>query len=508
MHELLKKKCDDYNYKLICVEYVVAEDTTYFTCIANEKSGNVEAFNRELVDILKLDCAVVVKIKEMTNDSDKVAKSLHKILTNNVLTTVTTYDLNYISTSFSNDTCSVVLKCSNIVKETIEKKEKENIISSLKQEFLNDFVFDYIIENLSMQEVDLETRKLKLDYISHGFEQNDSYIVTDISPLFGDRIINTVRPISSINAQMKEVFIAGKINFFRKSTYKKTYNKDGKNIEVEKCRYNFELVDHSGKVNAVIFPTKAATPKCDLLDSGKQVVVLCDVEEYANKLNISIKEIAFCKIPEKVEITKNYKSEFKDYITVKPEQYVDYSQVDMFSVKKQIPNSLKDNSFVVFDLETTGITAGRDRIIEIGAVKVVNGAITETFETFVNPEMHIPEGASEVNNITDDMVADAPLIRDVIPDFYKFTRGCVLVAHNIEFDIKFIRIAGEDNAYLFDNDLQDTLYLARKYLKRLSNHKLHTVCEYLGISLVGAHRALNDTIATAQVFIQLSDYTS
>lgn len=151
-------------------------------------------------------------------------------------------------------------------------------------------------------------------------------------------------------------------------------------------------------------------------------------------------------------------------------------------------------NYVVFDLETTGINQERDSIIEISAVKVKNHVIVDEFSTLVNPGRHIPAGATAVNGITDDMVADAPDIKTAIGDFLQFIGDDILVGHNIHtFDTNF----AYDAALLYldrelANDYIDTLYMARKYLPELCHHKLTDVAAYFGAETKGAHRALFD----------------
>lgn len=150
--------------------------------------------------------------------------------------------------------------------------------------------------------------------------------------------------------------------------------------------------------------------------------------------------------------------------------------------------------YVVFDLETTGVRQGRDRIIEISAVKVRGHKVTEEYTTLVNPEMHIPKGATAVNGITDDMVRDAPKMKEAVEGFLAFIGNDILVGHNIHtFDLNFICDAAmETLGAEVKNDYVDTLYLARKCLPQLSHHRLVDVAEHFGLSTKGAHRALND----------------
>lgn len=161
--------------------------------------------------------------------------------------------------------------------------------------------------------------------------------------------------------------------------------------------------------------------------------------------------------------------------------------------------------YVVFDLETTGISIMRDQIIEISAIKVRGHEEVERFSTLVNPKMHIPARASAVNGITDDMVAVAPVLAKVLPDFMDFIGKDVLVGHNIHtFDLGFLCLASEDILMKsVGNDYVDTLYMARSCLPQLAHHRLLDVSEYFGISTEGAHRALNDCVMNQRCYEKL-----
>ena len=165
-------------------------------------------------------------------------------------------------------------------------------------------------------------------------------------------------------------------------------------------------------------------------------------------------------------------------------------------LKKYVPN------YVVFDLETTGLSSGYDDIIEISAIRVRNGEIEREFSTLVNPGKSIPYQVSQVNHITDEMVVDAPNIETALSEFLSFIGDDILVGHNIHsFDMKFIcrdseRLFGET----VGNDYVDTLYLARAYLPELKRHSLSELSHHYGISTIGAHRALNDCRMNQQVY--------
>ena len=163
--------------------------------------------------------------------------------------------------------------------------------------------------------------------------------------------------------------------------------------------------------------------------------------------------------------------------------------------------SLED-TYVVFDLETTGFSPDKNKIIEIGAVKVENGKITEKFSTFVNPEVPIPFRIEELTSIKDDMVMDAPKIEEILPEFMKFCEGAVMVAHNAEFDMSFIKKNCELQGISRSFTIVDTVALARILLPNLNRFKLDTVAKALNVSLDNHHRAVDDAGCTAEIFVK------
>ncbi len=160
------------------------------------------------------------------------------------------------------------------------------------------------------------------------------------------------------------------------------------------------------------------------------------------------------------------------------------------------------SDYAVFDLETTGISAASDEVVEISALRVCGGKVVDEFTSLVNPGMRIPYGAAAVNGITDDMVKDARVFREVLADFFDFVKDMVLVGHNIHmFDMKFIyRDSERFYGKVPDNDYIDTLRLARICLPALPAYKLTDLAEYYGIPADGAHRALNDCRINQSVF--------
>lgn len=167
--------------------------------------------------------------------------------------------------------------------------------------------------------------------------------------------------------------------------------------------------------------------------------------------------------------------------------------------------SLTEDDFVVFDIETTGFSKNSDKIIEIGAVKVSKGEITEKYSTFVNPQMPIPYEIEQLTSINDSMVCDAPIIDEVLPEFLEFCKGCVLVAHNASFDTGFIIKNAQNLGLESKFTYIDTVGLSRILLPNLSKYKLNYVAKALNVSLENHHRAVDDAGATAEIFVKLSE---
>jgi DNA polymerase-3 subunit alpha (Gram-positive type) len=163
------------------------------------------------------------------------------------------------------------------------------------------------------------------------------------------------------------------------------------------------------------------------------------------------------------------------------------------------------DEFVVFDLETTGFSAEVDQIIEIGAVKIKDGQITDRFSSFVNPKVPISFRIENLTGISDSMVMDAPVIEEILPKFLDFCKGAVLVAHNAEFDTSFITNKAEKMGIKTNYTYIDTVLLGQFAVPHLSNYKLDTLAKHLKVSLENHHRAVDDAQATADIFIKLID---
>ena len=181
------------------------------------------------------------------------------------------------------------------------------------------------------------------------------------------------------------------------------------------------------------------------------------------------------------------------------------------------------SEFVVFDTETTWLSPTRDRIVELAAVRFVNGIPTEVFNTFINPQMEIPEQATAINHITNEMVANAPTISEVLPSFEAFVGNSSLIAHNLGFDIEFLVCSGckiTDSPRKYYDTLQQAQMMLRKVKRKYNrengaweadydsdwdvpDHKLGTLAEYFDIAFPCQHRAAGDAIVTGKLFLEL-----
>lgn len=175
---------------------------------------------------------------------------------------------------------------------------------------------------------------------------------------------------------------------------------------------------------------------------------------------------------------------------------------DMDSAASRLAAIGAEASYVVFDIETTGLKAATDEITEIGAVKIENGRITDRFSQLINPGRPIPPRITELTGITDEMVAGMPSIEEVLPKFLDFCTDCVVVAHNAGFDTGFIRQKSARCGLKFNNKIVDTLRLSRELFPENAKHTLDAVAKRLDVSLENHHRAVDDAEATAEIFLK------
>lgn len=198
-----------------------------------------------------------------------------------------------------------------------------------------------------------------------------------------------------------------------------------------------------------------------------------------------------------------------DLVSTDPRLRLDEDVVELIEEDRS-GLKLSEVDFVVFDLETTGAKAPPCRVTEIGAYRVSKGEIAGEYQSLVNPETPIPEFITSLTGISDDMVREAPLFKDLAPGLLDFIGDSVLVAHNAPFDMRFLNheIGLVHNKYRVANPYLCTVRLARKLIPGIENHKLATVANFYSIDLTNHHRAADDARATAKIFIKLLDLLS
>lgn len=160
------------------------------------------------------------------------------------------------------------------------------------------------------------------------------------------------------------------------------------------------------------------------------------------------------------------------------------------------------SSYIVLDIETTGLDPKTEKIIEIGAARVRDGQVAETYQTLVNPARKLTERIVELTGITDDMLCGAPYIEEVLPAFLDFAGEDLLLGHSVRFDYSFLKRAAVNQKYAFEKKAVDTLKLARLCLPELPSRSLGALCEHYGIGHT-AHRALGDALATHALYQKL-----
>lgn len=350
----------------------------------------------------------------------------------------------------------------------------------------------------------------KVEETFNGLEEHKNKILDNlVEPILVNKM--KVNKVENIVGEIKEfscypyeyyknaeenIFLCGNLLKIEQLEFTK---KDG---ETKGIRFAMTVKCLDAIFTASLFPTKKNLEIIQKIESGIDIIMQGSLDNFNNSLSFKVKNLAKCEICEYEKAKPTINREFNEYKIVVPKKFEEVSQVNIFEENRSSEH-LKQNEFVVFDLETTGLDFTNSGITEIGAVKIKNGNIVETFSTFVNPKYEISSEITKLTGITNQMVKDAPTIDEVICDFYKFCKGAVLVGQNIEFDFGFINYYGKKNNYIFDNPKEDTMIIAKKHIF-LRNYKLKTIAESLKVPLINAHRAINDAICTAKVYIKLA----
>ena len=444
----------------------------------------VKKYIPQSFDSVKIEINKIVALDEFVKTSVvKYLKDAHRI----AFSVVTENDVEIKRLAGS---ICVNLKLESTIYEFFISK---NVASEVKN-----FLEKSYVDNFSVSAEDIGSVKFDKSILSYTDDKDPAphirfrrqLKVDEVTRFFDDDATRTATYIADTDGMLGEVYIAGAITSIREQTSKN-----------DNLFYIIEVSDRTGMISGMIFPNKDKLPKMKKLAVGVEIIIRGEFEMRGEYRNLRIKSINLCTFPANfVPEERPKKPVPKDYYLIKPQTLVIEKQ-DNFLEEKPIPECFIGRNFVVFDLETTG-TDFDDVITEIGAVRIADGKLTEYFTTLINPHKHIPAEVTKITGIDDEMVADAPDYTDVCPDFYKFCHGATLVAHNMDFDSRFIKRQSAPLDYYFDNPLLDTLALARESITGVANYKLNTLCDKFGI-VFRHHRALSDAIATAELLIEI-----
>lgn len=456
---------------------------------------------------------IKTKFKKYFIDEDVITINVINYIKNNFCGIAKGVRKNNIDVVNENGIYKLTLKCDTTAYNYFLSV---NFVEKL-QEFIKKTMFDKVQVSLleksnnTSKILEIQSEQLLKKYADNTIkDERVKVLPTDVMNLIGkiEKNKEVYLPIGQVY-EAENITIGGFVSYFLMNKYlSKRKNAEGEQIEKE--YFTFELTYNDSSVRVIYFPRNADLEKTKLLENNKSILVNGSLEGDGDRFTLKAKNIAFARLPEieKKEEVQVFKEVNQNYQLIFPEPYRVVEQQFLFSESGPVSDFLKNNTFVVFDLETTGVDALKDEITEIGAVKIVNGEITETFETLVKPKQSISDLIVKITGISDELVKDAPSIEEVMPDFYKFCYGSTLVAYNINFDYKFINQYGSKRGYKFTNKQIDAMYLARVGIPDLKRFTLKDAVTKLGITLTNAHRAMFDTVATAKLFLALSDHAS
>ncbi len=481
----------------------------YERAVRDNEQAIARAFERALMGA-KVVASVVVKLTKSHFDEEFFKSRLIEFL--NDYPSVSPYvfaDEIHIVKNGEYDFSVIADIDEDVYELTVQRKVADAVRKMLSQSYCEKVSFDFAPKKIEKKLDVIEIAEEELKNYIYETADGHYFVPHNVEAFLGKQINERAGYISDATREGTGMVYCGTVSDFTECTRKP---KEGES-EPPKNFYKFTITDPTGSLKCLYFPRKAekGSPITDL-KNGKQVVIkgALKANTFMGKTNYDmfVNAISLCTLPEDMSVKKQKRAVNAEYKCVFPQPYVERKQATMFDVevKKVIPRYLLGKTFCVFDLETTGFDTNECKIIEVAAVKVVDGEIKQTFNSFVNPHVPIEERITKLTSITDRDVMKAPDITDVLPDFYKFVGNSTLVGHNVAFDIGFANAAGKDMDIFFENPTEDTWDLSREYVKDLRNYKLGTVLAHFDLVNEHAHRAIYDTIATAKLFIKLAEY--
>lgn len=462
--------------------------------ITSEDHQIIENYVKEL---FSLHASIKVKLKRSFLDEKLIVSELYEFFKENKKGLVPYISQDNISSSYEGRDVSVVIKLNQDVLSLVDEFELKNEIKEYLEKLFIANIDVSIVENDETLPDNIEC-----DDILPTSKKSRRYKVSIEKKIIGDDIFPMPEFISDIKSAKSSVILSG---FMKNKTQKKFTIKKGKNAGKEKSLYTFMLKDQEGEIECVYFCSKNHEKDLEDLEDMSMLLCVGDVKlGLTGKLTYYIRKMFLAGIvDEKEEEKSNDTYKFKKVVF--PDMLPRNSQSNLFEIKPTYNDFIMSNNIVVFDIETTGLNPEVCEITEIGAVKIEHGEVTERFSSFAKPKDGIPEEVQNLTHITNEMVADAPRVEDVVHDFFQWCQGCIISGYNIiGFDMKFIQKVGERIGCEFKNEIVDTMLVVRQSKLRTTNYKLGTVVKALDLTLVDAHRAFNDAYATAQVLMELN----
>lgn len=441
-----------------------------------------------------------------------------------------------------------------------EKLKKNNIEDVIRNVLLEELGIDYqvkvekavsdktdikkLIEKTDKEIEDL-IKEMEFEVVDEDNEE-ESYVIKDEYDehlIYGEDVNSLVHPIKDLNQKSKTVAIIGEI-----------FNIENKELRNGKILSIMSITDNTSSINCKLFLNDLNKDKVlDSVKEGSYVKIKGDVlyDTYQREITMTISGIRqeekpkrkdICEKGKRVELHAHTQMSSMDALSPAKKlvkQAADWGHkaiaitdhgvvqafpeamdagkannikilygVEGYLVEDNLPVIQKANdkdlsqTFIVFDLETTGFSNKNDKITEIGAVKVENFKIVDRFSQLINPEKDISYKVQELTGITNDLIKDKPTIEEILPKFIEFIGDSVLVAHNADFDMGFMQQKCREQNIEFKNTSVDTLTLARTLLPYMKRFRLNLIAKELGIPLLNHHKAVDDAEATAHIFIK------
>lgn len=435
-----------------------------------------------------------VKISKLTPDEGMVARKILSIIPScnrQISAFVTADDIKVERVEGGFYFTIKVISCNAYTNDFIAAVVKE-----LKKCYCGEFSGKCIADASKVDDIVIEEEHENIEYVIpvRTFE------IADFTPIESTKERTSAVYLSDLNFVSEEVVVCGKIEDIRERELERP---DGR----KRIMFNFTITDTTATMHISYFARQKSIDKIRKLAVGDSIVMTCKTDTFNGMVRPTANLIDYGKVPDGFVPEKRMSKPVpKYYETINPQPFEEFTQDDMFT-DRSMPDCLRQNVFVVFDLETTGLnsspSAGNmDKIIEIGAFKLIDGEIAEQFSTFVNPRRKLSEEIVKLTGIEQSQVDGAPDYEEVMPDFFKFCDGAYLVGHNIaNFDFKFVDYYCSKCGYMLERKIFDTIPLSQQLL-RLSNYKLNTIADYFGITF-NHHRAADDALVTAKIFKEL-----